>query len=373
MVDEYSPMDDIGLRNERFLISACEGVFVAGNYMRGLCGRFIRNGEALYDTISRYESISSFLLQRNNTSLGNRIRMLIPFLKAGGVTDHDAYVFAQENLRPMPGAVQALGYMSALFPTYLTTDATEHQCMTISDNLGIPPERVEGSTVGFDSFEIDRKEAKDLREIGDRISKIKLDREPLATEFDNDISETDTNLFYEMEEIFNDTIPKMKIFDEAAKLSTFGPNEKSYSLLNKRHALQIDFEDIAYVGNDIQDTLCMELIKDSDGLSISFNGDNHAVKEANVAVIGDDPIAVAVLTAEFYDYGIDAVFDLVENWNKEYLSSHQCSDRNLMDALLAQSKRRLPVVRMVTRDNMKEISNDSLAYRKKLEDRFRNY
>lgn len=373
MPEEYNPMEDLGLRSERFMISSCEGVYVAGNYMRGLCGRFIKNGEALYDAISRYEAITAFLLQRNNAGIGNRMRMLTPFLKAGGLTDHEAYEFAKENIVPMPGAKESLDYLKSLLPVFMVTDATEHLGMTVSEALDLPPSMIEGSRIDFDSFDIERKEAKKLREIADRISKIKLDRKPVATEFDEDISKTDAELFYTMEEIFNETLPQMDIADKASKLATAGANERSYALLNKRHAMQIDFNDIAYVGNDIHDSLCMELIKDNDGLSISFNGDNYTVKEANIAVMSDNPIVVSILTAEFYDYGIDAVFDMAENWNKEWLSSHTCSDRNLMDSMLVQCKKKLPVVRKVTRNDLKEITSESLAYRKKMNERFKKF
>lgn len=373
MSDEYSPMDDIGLRSERFFICPCDEVFITDNYLRGLCDRYIKNGATLYDAIAKYETISSFMLHRSNDKLKNRAGMVIPFLKASGITDHDAYEFAKETVQPMPGSCESIRYLSSLMPTFMFTEGTEHLSMTISDLFGIRSDFISDTKVDFDAIELDRNEAKKIRGFADTIANLKVTKEPVPLDLDGGISREDTDLFYKLDDIFNRSFPELESFGKFTELTTAGSNERSYFLLNTRHNLQIDFDDIAYVGHDAQDSVGMELVKEKDGLSISFNGDNFALKEANIAVMSDNPIVVAVLTAEFYDYGIDSVFDLVENWNKDYLSTRTCSDRNLMDTMLAQCKKKLPVVKRVTRDNLDELTEESMTYRRKMRERFRRH
>ena len=69
---------------------------------------------------------------------------------------------------------------------------------------------------------------------------------------------------------------------------------------------------------------------------------------------------------EFYNEGIQAVYDMVDNWNRDYLKDCKCSDRNLMDRMLSTFPRKLPVVKRVGRRNVKSVIEECDAYRRKV-------
>ena len=72
------------------------------------------------------------------------------------------------------------------------------------------------------------------------------------------------------------------------------------------------------------------------------------------------------MVAEFYNEGIEAVFDLISNWDRETLRKRDCPDRRLMNAMLAANPRKLPEAHIVDQDNVTEIAEKSDKYRTKL-------
>jgi predicted HAD superfamily phosphohydrolase len=99
---------------------------------------------------------------------------------------------------------------------------------------------------------------------------------------------------------------------------------------------------------------------------MSFNGCDFAVRKSNVAVMSRDCTVAAVLVQEFYNEGIEAVFDLIENWDRETLKKKDFPDPYLMSAMLESNPKKLPEVHIVNRDNMDEIAKKSDRYRKKI-------
>lgn len=364
----YDQMEELGLRSERMYITTCEGVLVTDNFNRDLCGKLIRNGTAMYDVISRYEFLATTAVSRDMTTIGNRARMIVPFLKAYGINDHMALEFARETFNPMPDTKESMGYLSGLMPTFLLSSAFDHFSMVVRDALSFDPADLFFSNLEFDSFEIDRMESKQLREMADSIAKMRI---PDSYDVKDGLLEDDMNILIALDEIFMDKIPEMRCFSEISALTACGASEKSYEMLEYRKNAEIDVNNTVFVGNDYEDRICMGLVKEADGLSIAFNGDAEAIKNCNVAVIGDTETPLVALAAEFYDYGIDSVFDMADNWNKEYIDKRICSDRNVINTLLEQSKKKLPTVVRVTRDNVKDVIEQSLAYRKKMEERFK--
>jgi len=364
----YDHMEELGLRNERMVITSCDGILTTNDYNRDLCARLITNGANFYDIISRYDMLAANVAGRDMELIGNRARMAAVFLKAHGITDHMAYRFAVDNLNLMDNARETMDYVTSLMPTFVMSSAFEHHSMAVRDQLLSEPADMRSSEVEFDSIGMDRAEARQLVSIADRISRLSL---PKELDIADDIAKEDVEILMELDEVFMEQLPELTSFGEYTALTTFGVGQKSFRMLEYRKERQIDVGSTVYIGHDYEDKPSMELIRDSDGLSIAFNGDPNVIRSCNIAVIGDTATPLAALAAEFYDYGIEAVFDMADNWNAEYLDKRICSDRNLTNAFLEQCRKKLPAVIHVTKDNVDDVIARSLAYRRKMEERFR--
>ena len=363
---EYNPMEELGFVEEKQLVMSCDGILTRNDFARGLCARSIRNGARFFDAVSRYEDLSTYALERDESKNHQTMKMIIPFLKAFGMTDHFAYGFAKENLDLIPGSDGTASYLRRLLPSFIATSSFEHHMMAMCDSIDFPIENITCTKVEFDSVENDRQEDRRLREMANTISSLRLPKTMYTVTESEFLDEDDATLVRELDAIFDDELPNMEAFKAYKDVLAIGSNEKAYALLEIRRKTNIEFNSTAYIGSGINDYQALDLIRDSEGLAISFNGSEYAVRGCNIAVMSSNTIVLDVLVGEFYNEGIQAVYDMVDNWNRDYLKDCKCSDRNLMDRMLQTFPRKLPVVKRVGRRNVKSVIEESDEYRRKV-------
>lgn len=365
-MSEFDPMEELGLIHDKQLVCSCQGFLVRNNSTREICERFIKDGGKFYDLISRYDDMIAYVLNRDEGRSGNVMRFITPFLKAFGATDYAIYEFCKENLKLMPNSDKVMRYLVSLLPTFVTTSMYEHSVMPMCDMLDIPLGAVDCTKIELDDFDFSRKESRTLREYAGMITSLKMPRNQYELNVPTELSCEDIEMIRVMDEIFHDNMSDMECNNMMRDMRVVGANEKAYSLLDVRKRTQIDLDGTAYIGGDMQDYQTMDLIRDSGGLSLSFNGSEFGVHGCNIAVLSRDCTAAAVLVQEFYNEGIEAVFDLVGNWNRESLKKRDCPDRHLMNSMLNANPRKLPEAYIVDRNNADAIAAKSDAYRKKL-------
>ena len=363
---EYNPMEELGLTEEKQLVMSCDGILSGNDYARDLCARTIRDGAHFFDVVSRYEDLSTYALENDENRIRQTMKIIIPFLKAFGMTDHYAYEFAKSDLRPIDGSAETCSYLNRLLPTFVVTSSFEHHMMALCDRLDFPLENTTCTKAEFDSHENDRLEDKKLRELAGKISSLRIPKTMYTVTESKFLDDDDAKLVMEMEEIADNVLPEMDAYKAYKDVLAIGSNEKAYALLEIRRKTNIEFNSTAFIGSGINDYQALDLIRDSDGLAISFNGSEYAVRGCNIAVMSSSTIVLDVLVGEFYNEGIQAVYDMVDNWNRDYLKGCKCSDRNLLDRMLAAFPRKLPVVKRVGRRNVKSVIEESDAYRRKV-------
>lgn len=370
---EYNPSEELGLRSETQLIMSCSGILSSNDPNRELCGYAIRNGNQFFDVVNRYNDISTNALGRLDEKYGTAVKMILPFLKAFGVTDFMAYTEAKRNMTLIPYADSCLMYLNSLLPTFINTGILEHHVMALCDMTGFPMTKVACTKVEFDSVDPDRQECRTLRDLASSISSLRVPKTKYTFDDGEVLSDDDAAIVNRLDEIFLDEIPKMGIYQDFKDVPSIGTREKSYSALDIRRNTSIEFDSTVYIGSSMTDHVTMELVRESSGLAISFNGCDPVVRECNVAIMCNDAIVYTVLAAEFYDKGIESVFDMIDNWDRKKLEERPCSDRNLMNEMLRRFPKKLPNVKRVDRHNVDDVVAESEAYRKKVEGCNRRY
>jgi len=363
---EYNPMEELGFIEEKQLVMSCDGILSRNDYARDLCAKTIRDGARFFDVISRYEDLSTYALERDETKVRQTMKLIVPFLKAFGMTDHFAYEFAKSDLKLTEGSEGTASYLRHLLPSFIATSSYEHHMMALCDRLDFPLDNITCTKAEFDSHENDRLEDKKLRELANKISSLRLPKTLYTVTESEYLDEDDSKLVNVLDEIFDDELPGMEAYKAYKDLLAIGSNEKAYALLEIRRKTNIELNSTVYIGSGINDYQALDLIRDSDGLAISYNGSEYAVRGCNIAVMSSNTIVLDVLVGEFYNEGIQAVFDMVDNWNVEYLRDCKCSDRNLLDRMLATFPRKLPMVKRVGRRNVKSVIEESDTYRRKV-------
>ncbi len=141
-------------------------------------------------------------------------------------------------------------------------------------------------------------------------------------------------------------------------------HKKAYRMLDIRRLTAIDLDSTMYIGSASTDFQPLDLVRDANGLAISFNGEEFTVRGSNVAVLSEDTTVASVFASVFFDKGTTNATMMAENWSREYLRKMDFPDQALLDAFLRENPDELPEVHLVTEKNVDEISKRSDAFRK---------
>ena len=262
---EYNPMEELGLTEEKQLILSCDGILSGNDYARDLCARSIRNGARFFDAVSRYEDLSTYAIERDESKTRQTMKMIVPFLKAYGMTDHFAYEFAKEDLRTIPGAADTMGYLRRLLPTFVATGSFEHHMMALCDAIDFPIENITCTRVEFDSVENDRQEDRRLRDIANKISSMRLPKTLYTVTESEFLDDDDATLIRELDAIFDDELPQMEAWKAYKDMLAIGSNEKAYAMLEIRRKTEIEFNSTAFIGSGINDFQALDLVHTQPG------------------------------------------------------------------------------------------------------------
>ena len=105
------------------------------------------------------------------------------------------------------------------------------------------------------------------------------------------------------------------------------------------------------------------MVRESGGLSISFNGNDYAIRESEIAVLSADTTVISVLAESFNRNGKKQVFRLVEEFSPSGLKKFCVSPelRKRMSMLFPDS---FPQVERVNDNNIERLKMESSFFRK---------
>lgn len=363
---EFDTLDELGFVNDKQFICSCWGFLTRNNGTRDLIDRFVRNGGHFYDVVSRYDSLCTYVLNRDISSLGHTMKITAPFLKAFGATDLQMHNASAETLELMPEAGTTMRYALNVMSTFITTSLYEHDVMNICDSLDIPMGNINCTELSLDAQDMSRQDARALRDAASIVTSLRIPKTEYLLDVPMELDPLDVKILKTMDDLAAELMAMESASSMMRSMTSVGSNDKAYALLEIRRKTSIDLDGTAYIGSDTSDYQSMELVKESGGLALSFNGADFAVRGSNVAILSNDCTVAGVLLQEFYNGGIEAVLDLVNNWDRKSLKKGSYSDPHLMEAMLAANPKKLPEVVAVNRQNVEEISKKSTAYRKRI-------
>ena len=153
-----------------------------------------------------------------------------------------------------------------------------------------------------------------------------------------------------------------RIFSE---VNPIGGSEKAESIKDIVQKAGVALADVMYVGDSITDVEAFRLVRENGGLTVSFNGNQYAIKNAEIAILSENSIVTAVIADVFSKFGKQQALSLVENWNSEALKKSPV-DQTLLNSLFKLYPRELPKVKIITSKNMEILEKESSEFRKKV-------
>lgn len=350
---------------KRAFISDCEGPISKNDNAFELTAHFVPNGDKLFTVISKYDDVLADILKRPRYKAGDTLRLILPFLKAYDVSNEKMREFSAKSLVLIANTKETLDYLQSIAHVFIVSTSYEHYIKALCQTIGFPYENTYCTKVNIDKYVLPEKEIIELRKMALEIAQMPVIEIPNGAKSIEDFAERDRETIRRLDEIFWKEMAVMasrKILEEVKPIGGF---EKAEAVKNAAQRVNIELSDVMYVGDSITDVEAFRLVKNSGGLTVSFNGNQYAVKNADIAILSETSLTTAAVADIFCRFGKNQVFELVENWSRETLAKSQINP-NLREKLLQLYPQKLPKLKIVTSENMDVLAKESTEFRKKV-------
>jgi energy-converting hydrogenase A subunit R len=357
LIDEAMPFEG------KIFISDLQGPITSNDNAFEVTSIFVENGARFYQVLSRYEDVLSNVIRKDGVKAGDTLRLILPFLKAYGATDSELLKLSKKDLRMVPGAVKTMRYVQEFMSSFIVSTSYEHYVGAACDELGFPFENAFCTRLSMDMLEIDDWEVQTLRNLSQEIAHMPLITVPATARSIRDLSADDRLIVRRLEEIFCTEITDMSSYQLTSQVNPVGADEKATSVVEICKRLSVPLEDCMYVGDGVTDSRALQVVRRSGGLAVSFNGNVHALREAELAILSDNTIATSMLAEIFYRGGRDGALEAVEGWDHDTLRRSGAVHDYLLRECARLYPERPPMVRRITKDELPDISSKSAAFR----------
>ncbi|MBC7106209.1 MAG: hypothetical protein H5T97_09735, partial [Firmicutes bacterium] len=155
-------------------VTDCEGPVSKNDNAFELCGRFIPEGEEFFARVSRYDDFLADVVRRPGYKAGDTLKLILPFLKAHGLTDAGMEEYSRDSILLMPGARRSLRKIGDLGPVYVVSTSYAPYIRALCRVVGLPPERAWCTAVNLDRYALSASDAELLRGLAREIAAMPL-------------------------------------------------------------------------------------------------------------------------------------------------------------------------------------------------------
>jgi energy-converting hydrogenase A subunit R len=202
-----------------------------------------------------------------------------------------------------------------------------------------------------------------LRKIREEISAMEIVEIPEKARSVDDFSQRDQETIRRLDEIFWEEICRMESGKMLREVNPVGGYEKAKAVQDIVDKLDSRLDNVMYVGDSITDVPPFQLVRENEGLTVSFNGNEYAIREAEIAVLSGNAIVTSALADAFSRFGKDYVIRLVKEWSPSGLERY-CAAPMLRERMFKLYPETLPQVEIITDGNRERLKKESSAFRK---------
>jgi energy-converting hydrogenase A subunit R len=340
--------------SNRVFVSDCEGPISKNDNAYELMVQFVPDGDKLFSVISKYDDVLADVIKKSGYNAGNTLKLILPFMKAYGITDGQLEEFSAKTLLLIAGTKHTLGYITAAAPAFIVSTSYEQYIKALCTAVNFPFECTYCTHVSLDKYKLAPEEQAQLKRLGQEIAVMPLVTIPAGAKSTKDFTTSDQALLKRLDEIFWQQIPKMSIGQLVKDVTAVGGPQKAGSIKDIAKKLNVPLTEVMYVGDSITDVQAFELVRANGGLSVSFNGNGYAVRTAEVAVIAENNLVTAVLADVFLKQGKEAVLNLVRNWSRQTITQ-TVTNPTLLRQFFAAYPDVLPKVQIPQTANLENI------------------
>jgi len=346
-------------------ISDCEGPISKNDNAYELASQFVPEGSRLYAVISRYDDLVADILKRPGYKAGYTLKLIMPFLKAYNATDLEMQEFSAEKLELIPYAKNTLQHARSIALAFIVSTSYEHYLRAVCQALDFPFANTYCTKVSIDKYNITEPERDLLRKLAAEIAQMHIVEIPPKAKSFQDFSGDDQETILRLDEIFWGEITNLGIGRIYSEIYPMGGEEKAEAIddIIKKSGTQLS--NVMYVGDSITDEEAFKLVRRGDGLTVSFNGNQYAVRNAEIAVLCQNSIPTTMIADIFCRFGKEQALKLAGEWNREALRKSKVSPYLLKHFFTFQSDKSCRV-EIVENRNTEELVRESIAFRREV-------
>ncbi len=348
-------------RNLRVFVTDCEGPISKNDNAFEYTKHIIPSGDRFFSLISRYDDFLA-VVNKSGYKPGETLKYIIPFLKAYGATYKEMKFFSLNTLLLVTGADVSLKFIQKIMPSFIVSTSYEPYIAALSMKVGFQIENTYCTKIDIDAYHLRKEEMKRLIEIKREISSLPMIEIPYGANSIQQLSSNSQFSIQKLNEILWDEIPRMQIGRIFNEVNTIGGYEKARAVKEIVEKFDVSLSDVMYVGDSITDVDPFRVVREAGGLTVSFNGNTYAVREAEIAVLSRNTVVTSIIADVFNKFGKDRVLSLAQDWSLETLMG--ISRHPLILTLKRLFQKEKPQVEKVTSSNKERLIKESCDLRK---------
>jgi energy-converting hydrogenase A subunit R len=229
--------------------------------------------------------------------------------------------------------------------------------------LNFPYENTYCTKLSIDNFAITDNEKKDLKKIVHELTELPPIKIPQKAKNSNDFSEETQKIIRRLDTIFWKNISNSHLSHFLSDIIPIGGYQKAEAIKDVTRRMNTSIENVIYFGDSITDVEALSLVSEKGGLAVSFNGNQYAVKNSEVAVMSNSNLVTALITDLFCKSGTKKTMEILKNWSVKTLKKSGL-DKHLLSLFLNTNRENLPKVQILTPENTDLLIRESNAFRK---------
>ena len=346
----------------RVFVTDCEGPISKNDNAFELMSRIVPNGDCLFPLISRYDDVLADIVKKPCYKAGDTLRLILPFLRAYGATNKLFRDYSSQNVLLVPGADETLRFVNSLMSSFIVSTSYEQYIFSLCDIIEFPKENVYCTKLDIDKYHLPEGEITKIKTITKELTtKPMIEIPDSAVSLDSFPKESQETIA-RLDELFWHELIGTQAGKMIKEVNPVGGYEKANAVKDIAKKTGADLSDIIYVGDSITDVDSFRLVKSAGGLTVSFNGNRYAVREAEIAVMSHHTYITTVLAEVFNRFGKQKILDLTDNWSLDHVKSF-CSP-SLLDKLTRFVLEKPFRIEKITSSNMEKLASESSAFRK---------
>ena len=294
------------------LDTGCEGPLALNDNAFELCREFIQpQGDRFFQQVSRYDDYLAGVAKRPGYKAGDTLKLILPFLKAHGLTNARIEAYSRKNVTLVPGAEGAFKFLhSRDFPIFEISTSYRPFAEAVGLKLGFKKENIFSTELDLDRYSLPTAEAEELKRLqGEIVAAPSIEFSPDAAAA-ADLPAPVAEAIAALDRIFSERLPRIPIGVLLQEVNPIGGPEKAKAVSDSLAQTKLSMADIIYVGDSITDVQAFEAVRAGGGLAISFNGNRYAANAAEVIVVADSAWPIAMLVAIFQLWGKEGVLEV---------------------------------------------------------------